>query len=217
MAIPKVVQAYTVNGGSSVASQSVTLTAGNTPGNVMVMGWRPTGGAVTVSDSSGNVWTTVVTGNLGFAYAPITVPSGPSGATGNPQNIVTWHSSPNSFPRFILLELYGGVIGATGWTQPSSNTSLATTVTPNSGSISDLTTDILIGVCANNTDTTALTTSWTSFGYSVTVNDPGMFFLAPTGTDSFSGTSLSANWGMGIFNLRPTFATGGGGGQYISC
>jgi hypothetical protein len=215
MALPKIIQVSTVNGGSSVASFAVTMAGGNTVGNVLVMAWRPTGGTVSVTDSAGNVWTTVVSGNIGFAWAPVTVPSGPPGATGLAQNIVTWHSTPNSFPRFILAEISAGVAGVTGWTQPSSNSSLATTTTPNSGSISDLTTDILIGVCANNTDTTALTTSWTSFGYSVSLNDPGMFFLAPTGTDSFSGTSASATWGMGIFNLRPAFASGGQ--QQISC
>jgi hypothetical protein len=204
--IPKVIQVNTINGGSSVASQAITMSNGNTPGNLLVMAWRNLGTTVTVSDSAGNTWTTVLNSPVGLAWAPITVVSGPSGATPG-QNTVTWHSVGNTFPRIILVELYGGVTGITGWSQPSNNSSSsAGTTTPNSGSISDSLTDILVGVCQNNTDTTILTTSWTNCGFSPATNDPGMFFLAPTGTDSFSGTSASTSWDMGIFNFRPTFA-----------
>jgi len=179
MAIPKVVQVTTVNGGSSVASQAITMASGNTPGNILVMVWRPTGGAGTVSDGSGNTWATTTGTNVGFAWAPVTVASGPNGSA--TQNVVTWHSSPNSFPRLILLELNIGVAGVTGWTQPSFNSSTsAGTTAPTSGSISDATSDLLLGVCCNNTDTTGLTTSWTSIGFSVATNDPGCFYLAPT-------------------------------------
>lgn len=201
-----VIQTCNINSGSTFTSASVGFPSGNTPGNLLVAGWRVTAGspAITVTDSAGNTWNTITqsaSGVCGMAWAPCTFAAA--------ANVVTWHTPSAGFPRVIFAEVTYGSTGVTTWTQPSaSGAAIGATTTPNSGTISDLTTDLLIGVAANQTDGTNLSTTWTTI-YNMNTWDPTLAYHAATGSDAFFGTSGSASWGIAIANFRPTITSGG--------